>query len=555
MKKFFEVFTGLILVMPSMLAGLLLFSTGSVSAATNYNPSYLISDNIFENSASMSAGSIQGFLASENSGLAHVSDVENCNPSTPTSPDPWAGSYYSNCGQTESAAQIIYDAGQAYDINPQSILATLEKEQSLVTTPNPTSSQINCAMGYDSCHADTGFFNQVDNGAWQFRTDIQLMNNISWWGKSPSSYPCKSASSLYSAGLYPGNTVTFANPGGTAVTVTIGDSSTAALYCYTPYVGPYSQTGYSGSYNFVVYFQLWFGSTAEPCYNDSNVSGALSGGAFMTYYYAGHARLAYTQLNNTGSTCVEDHIEASGNQSWLAHIATGIKATDPSQGMLVPSFANVDHAESLNYILYSDGTGNVEVHRLSPNFNEYPGYYDVRTNLTGVSPSTGTFVAGDFLDRGYNQLAYVLYNGSSGNMEIHVFNPGMTQGIGYYDLTSDFKNVTPTSGVFVEGDFFGRGYDQLAYVTYGNTQVHVLNLLNGQVTRMYEQNTNLTGTSSTTGTFIAGDFLGRGYDQLEYVLYSGANGNVETHMFNPGLNNAIGFQDLNTNIGGFTPGQ
>ena len=252
LKKYFRIIFAL-----SILFLILIFTVSkNVSAFTvNYNPSNLIDNGTFLDNSTMSASDIQAFLQNVGSGLANYSDVEACTSKT--------APYYTHCGQTISAAQIIYDSSQAYSINPRDIIATLEKEQSLITDPTPTSSQIDCAMGYNSCSGFVGFFTQVDNGAWQFRVDMDLMQGISYWGFSPSSYPCSSASTNYSTGLYPGNTVTFYDSGGTAETITLANAATATLYCYTPYVGPKNVTGYSGSYNFVYYFQLWFGSTTS----------------------------------------------------------------------------------------------------------------------------------------------------------------------------------------------------------------------------------------------------------------------------------------------------
>ena len=245
----------------------LMFYSLSINAVTaaqtssftpNWNPNNMIDNPTLLNDQTMSEAAIQGFLTNIGSGLANYSDVEAC--------DAAIAPYYPHCGQTEPAAQLIYDASQAYNINPRAILADLEKEQSLVTDPSPTSSQLNCAMGYNSCNGYVGFFTQVDNGTWQLRLDEMLSSGQSWWGYSPSQYPCENADTsdnpqLYSNGILPGNTVTFYDPGGTPETVTIANAATATLYCYTPYVGPASVTGYSGSYNFVYYFQLWFGST------------------------------------------------------------------------------------------------------------------------------------------------------------------------------------------------------------------------------------------------------------------------------------------------------
>ena len=258
---------------------------GKANAFTvNYNSSNLIDDPTFLNNSAMSESAIQAFLTNIGSGLANFSDVEACGSAI--------SSYYPSCGQTVSAAQIVYDASQAYKINPRVILATLEKEQSLVTDPSPLSSQLNCAMGYNSCTGYVGFFTQVDNGAWQLRFSYERANGDSTWWNPSLSYPCANASSLYSAGLIPGNTVTFADPGGTAETITIANAATAALYCYTPYVGPYSVTGYSGTYNFVYYYQLWFGSTlasspyvwaveGQGSYTDSGYSDPITGDIYM----------------------------------------------------------------------------------------------------------------------------------------------------------------------------------------------------------------------------------------------------------------------------------
>jgi hypothetical protein len=238
-----------------VIASLLLPAEQAHAFSPNYNPSNLIDNPTLTDTTTMNAGQIQAFLSSTGSGLAGYTDVEAC--------DSTIAPYYGHCGQTISAAQIISDASQAYGINPRAILATLEKEQSLVTDPTPSASQINCAMGYNSCANYVGFFTQVDNGTWVLRYNYEgAAGHATWLRWSPAAnYPCRNASSLYSAGLYPGNTVTFANPGGAAQTITLANAATASLYCYTPYVGPYNVTGYSGSYNFVYYFQLWFGAT------------------------------------------------------------------------------------------------------------------------------------------------------------------------------------------------------------------------------------------------------------------------------------------------------
>jgi hypothetical protein len=234
------------------------------ASAANYT-NYLLDDSVMRNSATMSSGAIQGFLQTKGSGLAYFHDVEDCG-STSGAHYSYYATYYS-CGATVSAAQIIADAGRAYGINPQVILATIQKEESLVTTPNPTSSQLNSAMGYgcpdsSGCSGYSGFFNQIDNGTWQFRTDMDLVSGLNWWGMTPSYYACNGATRYYSAGLKPGNDVVFKDENGTGYAEFIlPNAATSTLYCYTPHV--YSTTShppYSGSYNFVNAFIQWFGS-------------------------------------------------------------------------------------------------------------------------------------------------------------------------------------------------------------------------------------------------------------------------------------------------------
>jgi hypothetical protein len=264
----------LLLTLTTLVAsGILTLLPSKASAFTpNYNPSNLIDDNVFADKNSMGLDSIRSFLKSVNSNLVNYEVTENCGSKT--------GAHYAfykahyDCGVRHTAAKIIYDAAHAYSISPRSIIATIQKEQSLITTPpgQATSYQRDFAMGYacpDSggCGSVKGFFGQVDNGAWQFRYDIEgIRHHTSWngWSGMSSWYSsaCGHSTGFYSAGLYPGNRVTFYSTSGHPnKTISIANASTAALYCYTPHVGPYSQTGYSGSYNFVYYFDLWWGTT------------------------------------------------------------------------------------------------------------------------------------------------------------------------------------------------------------------------------------------------------------------------------------------------------
>jgi hypothetical protein len=235
--------------------GMQLLLGSHASASPTYLQDDLIDDSVFLDSNSMNANQIQAFLSNIGSSLANYTTVETV-------------SYYPNYNHTVSAAELLFDAGEVYGINPQAIMATLQKEQSLITDPSPTASQMNFAMGYgcaDStgCSNYAGFFNQIDNGTWQLRLNYErAAGNNSWWN-SNITYPCANPSHYYNPGLFPGNNVAFINDYGTAYdSFTIQNASTASLYCYTPHAYPgSSQEYYSGSYNFVVSFDNWFGST------------------------------------------------------------------------------------------------------------------------------------------------------------------------------------------------------------------------------------------------------------------------------------------------------
>lgn len=248
--------------------GILITSLGLFVVATllaapvhaAYNSNNIIDDGRFTNHTTMDEAAIQAFMNARNSGLKSYVD-----PSV-----------------NQSAAKIIYDAAWDFGINPQVIMATLQKEQSLMTNPSPSASNINFAMGYGcpttgSC-SFPGFYQQIRNGSWQLRFNMHRAagNNGTWvgptgqtWGNSAISYACKNATAYYSTGLFPGRSVTFyAHTNGQAyANVAIANAATAAMYCYTPHV--YNPSGvpvyYSGSKNFVSFYEQWFGPTqGEP---------------------------------------------------------------------------------------------------------------------------------------------------------------------------------------------------------------------------------------------------------------------------------------------------
>ncbi|MDP2685023.1 MAG: hypothetical protein Q8P20_08385 [bacterium] len=203
---------------------ILLTSPSAVLGAT-FDQNSILTDNELVNYQSMSISRIQNFLNSKGA-LGAVSIT-----------DPW--------GTEKTAAQIIYDAAQYWQISPQYLLVRMQIEQSLVTDPTISQRQLDWATGYgvcDSCSTSDpnvikykGLWNQVNWGARKIResylSDLETRGyTISGWG--------------------PGITKIVNDYNGTYSVTPVNDA-TAAMYTYTPHV-------YNANYNLWYYTNEWF---------------------------------------------------------------------------------------------------------------------------------------------------------------------------------------------------------------------------------------------------------------------------------------------------------
>jgi peptidoglycan hydrolase CwlO-like protein len=173
-----------------------------------FKPGTIISDAVFQDAGSMSVDAIQTFLDGQSGSLRAYSGPDRS-------------------GATRSAAQMIADAATSWGVSPKVILATLQKEQSLVSRPSPSENAMDWAMGCGKAESFTiesyrGFGNQVWHGA------RVLAKNRSGWRKD---------------GMLPID--------GTAVYPT--NSSTHSLYRYTPH--------FAGNTLFWRIYWRYFGST------------------------------------------------------------------------------------------------------------------------------------------------------------------------------------------------------------------------------------------------------------------------------------------------------
>lgn len=252
--------------------------TASAAVGSDFQAGNIINDSIFFNSNTMSVGQIQAFLnAKVPSCRAGYTCLKSYSQATPGK-DAEAGLCNTYNGGTKSSAQIIYDVARACGINPQVILTTLQKEQSLITDDWPDAIQYRSAMGYgcpDTAACDStyyGFFNQVYMSSRQWRL----------YAKNPSSYNYRTGRN---------NTILW-NPSASCGSsqVFIYSQATAGLYNYTPYrpnqaalnnlYGLGDSCSSYGNRNFWRLFTDWFGSTTGGV----GLVRANSGGTTYAWY-------------------------------------------------------------------------------------------------------------------------------------------------------------------------------------------------------------------------------------------------------------------------------
>ena len=254
-----------------------------VAAQNGFDPNVLISDSRFIDTATLGgAVGIQKFLEAHSSVLANTSAdflVKLREPGDVNLksrlPDPQP-----NLGRLRTAAELIYDAAIAAGINPQVVLVTLHKEQSLIegkfTTNAGLQRALDHALGF-GC-PDEGGCSDLFLGFY-----FQLFGNFDAADNRYVGMPASLARSFYwevggtRVGRGPavdagnnafgsvarvrvsrvGDVITMENtqgpPNNAAPTqqVTLTNFATAALYRYTPHI-------YNGNFNFARFFVAWF---------------------------------------------------------------------------------------------------------------------------------------------------------------------------------------------------------------------------------------------------------------------------------------------------------
>lgn len=227
----------------------------------HYN-NQMISDAEFRASGTMTEAQIQAFLVARGSALANYRIPTD--GSVPTT----IGPNFATESGGWTAARVIHQSAQWYNINPQVLLVTLQKEQSLITSGNLN--LINSAMGYDcpegppreewggaACNPRWfGFARQVFGAA--FQLDFNFIHS-------------EANNAAQAREFRRGNTAIIdGRP------TFIANSATASLYRYTPHrpdsawipsLPMFNDRGvmfyfggnhYYGNYNFIRFYNSWF---------------------------------------------------------------------------------------------------------------------------------------------------------------------------------------------------------------------------------------------------------------------------------------------------------
>lgn len=155
------------------------------SGTAQYDPDTLITETKYR-SQDMTVTAIQSFLEEQTGSLATYKTRDMS-------------------GVTKSAAEIIWDCAQKWNISPRVLLITLQKEQSLLSDATPTSRQLQWAMGAGrpdsgkTNYSMAGFGRQVWYGARALhRNSLPWVAGVSMNIDSSIVYPSNPATySLY----------------------------------------------------------------------------------------------------------------------------------------------------------------------------------------------------------------------------------------------------------------------------------------------------------------------------------------------------------------------
>jgi LysM repeat protein len=240
--------------------------SASAADASRFDPGLIISDSVFYDFGTMKVSDIQRFLESK---------VPTCKAKSgaPTCLKNYVEDIVEKPGEdgkclpmvakpAQTAAQIIYEVARACSINPKVLLVTLQKEQGLIQSVNPTPYMYKAAMGFGCPDSDPAICGKVHSGL--FNQLYKAAGQLQWYGDSRGSFTYMKVGRTSNVRYSP-NASCGTKP------VLIKSIATTALYYYTPYTpndaalknlyGTGDSCSAYGNRNFWRFYTDWFGST------------------------------------------------------------------------------------------------------------------------------------------------------------------------------------------------------------------------------------------------------------------------------------------------------
>lgn len=555
MKKYF-IFTAVALFLGS-------FLVPHKAAAMNNNN--IIDNYTFDDTSTMTAGDINNFLNGFSSSC--ISPNKGFSAPDPSGYTPTGGFTY---GNNASAGQIIYDAAQAYVLNPRVLLTTLQKEQGLVTGSSGCSvNNYAAATGYgcpdsgtaynysnvdlytvngntvtsvnNTCvnsAAKVGFSQQIIHTAWLLKFGEQRsQGNISWaivkgsWNNSDDPQSCYAGP--MTQGTYqrcPSGATTYYD-GYISIdntSVHMDNGATAALYWYTPHL--------PGNQNFYNIFTNWFGSTSSGRCVGNNT--AVSATVSFEKVDKGKDAGIFLINSGSGSGCVEAHVWNSGFTSWRSHIATNQAGINYPYAQVL--FGNLDRTDVDYPVLFGlsgTGSGMVEAHVWNRDMKTWLTH--AASNLPVIDPTDDQIDLADLNGDGVDEPIVVAYQHTgSGMVEFHGWGSGLKSWL-YHEATNQ-TSISPLKNIVKFADPWGVGKDEAILVAYsatgsGMVEFHEWNP--GENSWKSHIVSNLPQLA-TPGDFQIefADLNGDGKDEAILVaLRHTGSGMIEFHVWNPGF--------------------
>ncbi|WP_437676966.1 trypsin-like serine peptidase [Sorangium sp. So ce131] len=182
-----------------------------------------------------------------------------------------------------------------------------------------------------------------------------------------------------------------------------------------------------------------------------------------------------------------------------------------------------------------------------PATRRYAESWGESTLLDGWHDAGDLQLVGDFMGRGYDQVMFINNGVGPGRVLIADFSDGAAPATAVYREDWGRSNLLDgwhdAGDLQLVGDFAGRGYDQVLFLNKGSgtKRVLVADFRDGaapaeaRYRELRGDHPLLDGWHDAGDLQLAGDFTGRGYDQVMFINTGGAPGHVLIADFRDGV--------------------